>query len=420
MKLLLLLASFTISVFAEHWAVIVAGSSGFYNYRHQADACHAYHVVSQYGIPDERIIVMMYDDIAESRNNPVKGKIFNKPTASGVPGKDVYEGCKKDYTGSAVTPANFVKVLTGDTSAPGPVLKTTSSDNVFINFVDHGGTGIIAFPHGTMSSEMLNDALLTMNKKAMYNKLVFYMEACESGSMFQNILPPNLNIYATTASNARESSWGTYCPPDDVVNGVKMNTCLGDLYSVNWMEDAEKAGDTESLEKQYMLIKTKTSKSHVMQYGDMNFTSEAIGDFMGNLSDTNNVNVKNTPSRPSVNVDSRDIPLHLAYYNYVRAEKSDFVARQERAAALIKEIRSRQKIDYLFHDLVKKVSQSSKMFFAAAKMPSKCPCCDKVHEAMYRYCGGYNDYSLQYSRVVVNLCSAASPDNIIRHLKSLC
>ena len=27
---------------AEHWAVIVAGSSGYGNYRHQADACHAY------------------------------------------------------------------------------------------------------------------------------------------------------------------------------------------------------------------------------------------------------------------------------------------------------------------------------------------------------------------------------------------
>jgi glycosylphosphatidylinositol transamidase (GPIT) subunit GPI8 len=26
------------------WALIVAGSSGYFNYRHQADACHAYQV----------------------------------------------------------------------------------------------------------------------------------------------------------------------------------------------------------------------------------------------------------------------------------------------------------------------------------------------------------------------------------------
>lgn len=27
---------------SDHWAVLVAGSSGYSNYRHQADICHAY------------------------------------------------------------------------------------------------------------------------------------------------------------------------------------------------------------------------------------------------------------------------------------------------------------------------------------------------------------------------------------------
>ena len=31
-------------------------------------------------------------------------------------------------------------------------------------------------------------------------------------------------------------------PPDDVVNGKDMGTCLGDLYSVNWMEDVDRNG----------------------------------------------------------------------------------------------------------------------------------------------------------------------------------
>jgi glycosylphosphatidylinositol transamidase (GPIT) subunit GPI8 len=29
----------------DHWAVIVAGSNTYANYRHQADACHAYQVI---------------------------------------------------------------------------------------------------------------------------------------------------------------------------------------------------------------------------------------------------------------------------------------------------------------------------------------------------------------------------------------
>ena len=58
----------------KHWAVLVAGSNGYFNYRHQADICHAYQILRRNGIPDERIIVMMYDDIAHNTNNPTPGR----------------------------------------------------------------------------------------------------------------------------------------------------------------------------------------------------------------------------------------------------------------------------------------------------------------------------------------------------------
>jgi hypothetical protein len=45
-----------------------------------------------------------------------------------------------------------------------------------------------------------------------YREMTMYIEACESGSMFEGLLGPELGIYVTTASNAVESSWGTYCP----------------------------------------------------------------------------------------------------------------------------------------------------------------------------------------------------------------
>lgn len=53
----------------------------------------------------------------------------------------------------------------------------------------------------------------------MYKQLVFYMEACESGSMFEGHIPNNIDIYVTTAANAHESSWGAYCGSQAVVNG---------------------------------------------------------------------------------------------------------------------------------------------------------------------------------------------------------
>ncbi len=73
-----------------------------------------------------------------------------------------------------------------------------------------------------------------MTEKKMYDELVFYLESCESGSMFPS-LKADQKIYAMTASDAKQSSWGTYCGKDAVVDGKNMRTCLGDLFSVNWM-----------------------------------------------------------------------------------------------------------------------------------------------------------------------------------------
>merc|ERR1712100_645387 len=79
--------------------------------------------------------------------------------------------------------------------------------------------------------------LNTMHSKNMYKKLTFYLETCESGSMFQGLSTPG--VYAVSAASPTESSWGTYCGSDAMVNGKSIGSCLGDLFSVNWMEDSD-------------------------------------------------------------------------------------------------------------------------------------------------------------------------------------
>ncbi len=66
------------------WVLLTAGSNGYENYRHQADVCHAYHVVRGHGVPEENIITMMFDDIAFSKENPEPGKIYNAPNGPDV------------------------------------------------------------------------------------------------------------------------------------------------------------------------------------------------------------------------------------------------------------------------------------------------------------------------------------------------
>ena len=74
-----------------NWAVLVAGSNSWYNYRHQADVFHAYQMLVQKGFDKSKIIVLAFDDIANNRANPFPRKVFNKPTYN-EPGLDVYEG----------------------------------------------------------------------------------------------------------------------------------------------------------------------------------------------------------------------------------------------------------------------------------------------------------------------------------------
>lgn len=58
---------------SNHWAVIVAGSNGYGNYRHQADAAHAYQRLLGSGIPASQIITFIDGGIANDPYNPVPG-----------------------------------------------------------------------------------------------------------------------------------------------------------------------------------------------------------------------------------------------------------------------------------------------------------------------------------------------------------
>ena len=48
----------------------------------------------------------------------------------------------------------------------------------------------------------------------------------------------SLHIYFLTSANKTGDSYGVYC--DDEVMGVHIDTCLGDMFSVNWLEVAIK------------------------------------------------------------------------------------------------------------------------------------------------------------------------------------
>jgi len=365
------------------------------------------------GIPESNIILMAVDDVANDDANPFRGKLFNKPTADGVAGKDVYAGCKIDYKGGDVTPENFVKVLTGQATnaGNGKVLKSASADNVFVNFVDHGGVGLIGFPRSVMHKRDLQDALETMKKKQMFKRLVFYLEACESGSMFEGVNIPGM--YAVTAANPYESSWGTYCMPNDKVNGHHIGSCLGDEFSVHWMEDLDVENTTlETLDRQFHLDKEETSKSHVTHYSDLSFTNERVSDFVGKGAGRSlTAPIASAVDTSSSSVSVRELHVHNLYQAYRLASTSS--ERLAAGGALQAQIAEQQTAEATFR-LIAELSypddKEKQMAVRRLQEKPENPTCEVgTHMALRRSCAGKFDagsgFAMQFQRVIVNICA---------------
>ncbi|KAI1701628.1 peptidase c13 family domain-containing protein [Ditylenchus destructor] len=415
------------------WALLVAGSNGWYNYRHQADIAHGYHVLRNHGIPEENIVTMMYDDIANNQQNPYPGKLFNSPK-----GKDVYAGVKIDYKGDSVNPKNFLAVLSGDQSGVeggnGRVLQSTSRDKIFVYFSDHGATGLIAFPDEVLTVKQLSHTLRQMHANQKYAEMTFYLEACESGSMFKNLLPEDLEIYAITAANDHESSWGCYCD-----TALKL-PCLGDLFSVNWMEDSDKENlNEETLETQYGIVKRLTNQSHVCHFGNTQIWKEHVAEFQGNqqsrlLGGFESVMGDESESNEEMESDvhshkmwpSRDIPiLHLIAQRdgeaneYVKAHLSHQIHVMQKKRRYL-ESQIVEIVKKLIHD---ENNQKRALTIYPKKLHKHLECHNDVVQAFHRSCFnfGTNSYALKYVYVLANLCEVGiETDRIVTTLMDHC
>ena len=262
---------------SDHWSVLASTSKGYQNYRHQASVCHAYHIMRNRGIPEDQIIVFSYDDAVSDPKNPFPGKLFSVAN-----GTDVYAGCKIDYRGENATSANFIKVLRG--IGDGKVLKSTQNSNIFISTFGHGTTGFIYFNEFSdrLTAEDLANSLYHMYATRMYNKMVIYMEACHSASMFENYLNDDLNIYAVTSSTPHNSSVSWFWDDEAIINGTLLGTWLSDQFTAAWFADADHFDIwNETLDEQFTAIKECVFLDEIARFGDMSFLNYPAGEFIG-------------------------------------------------------------------------------------------------------------------------------------------
>jgi legumain len=323
---------------------------------------------------------------------------------------DVYKGCKIDYRGPNVTGDNFLKVLKGDATAPGPVLKSTKNDRVFVYFTDHGGVGILGVPSGAAGGYIHAADLNAALENATYKELLFYLEACESGSIFEGLLKAP-NAFAVTAANAHESSWGWYCPPQDFVNGTAIGSCLGDQFSINWLEDADVADfSNETIKKQVANVANETTKSHVQQYGNSSvIPAETIGHFEGKMKSYHRGSLKQDLQDYSKSaVRTRDIEIHLAYYRMLRAKTQQ---EEAVAGAELEELRRKQaaqdaRFSQIALALEPNQQKAAELLVGSVERFSHghLDCHKAALQTVVKNCGPLDDYTMRYSRLFANLC----------------
>ena len=299
---------------------------------------------------------MTYTSVVTADENPFKGMIFTDPSET-TDGDWAKYGCfdHVDYTGEEINPEVFLAILSGDadrvkelTGKQNPkVMSYSKEDTLFTYFMDHGTPEYIYVGEDVVPSFALREAMQTAYEKQFYGKWIWFMEACYSGSMFMEF-PSDWNVYILTSADDAHSANMNNCPPDDVIAGQELNTCLSGLWDNVWLDYANDHPDV-TLGELYDAVKERVaeeSSQNPSQFGDLSFRDLPLSEFFGKapsssprsrlspnaMAENRNRNVnRNTGSVPL-----DQVPLHLAKWRAIRA--SNEVMREEAFALLKKEV----------------------------------------------------------------------------------
>merc|ERR1711959_460734 len=227
---------------------------------------------------------------------------------------------------------------------------------------------------------------------------------CESGSMFEGMSTPG--VYALSASGPSESSWGTYCGSDAMVDGKSIGSCLGDLFSVNWMEDSDVEDLTsESLKDQAGVVTTKTDKSKVMQWGDLSFQTDKVSEFQGDAKSLGN----SSPSKKGQSMSAREVDLKRAYDNYAQATsaKERLAAGEELQQVLTEQLEVEGAFSRFLEILYPGDSDKHHAMRHGTSPANHRDCELATREAFVQHgkFDAYTGFALQFQRIIVEACA---------------
>ncbi|KAH1246761.1 GPI-anchor transamidase [Glycine max] len=203
----------------NNWAVLVCTSRFWFNYRHMANTLSLYRTVKRLGIPDERIILMLADDMACNARNKYPAQVFNNENHR----LNLYgDNVEVDYRGYEVTVENFLRVLTGRHETSVPRSKRLLSDegsHILLYMTGHGGDEFLKFQDSEeLQSHDLADAVKQMKEKRRFKELLIMVDTCQASTLFSQLHSPG--VLAIGSSKKGENSYSHHLDSDVGVSVV--------------------------------------------------------------------------------------------------------------------------------------------------------------------------------------------------------
>eukprot|EP00250_Pteridium_aquilinum_P009026 c18392_g1_i1 orf=100-1272(+) len=194
------------SLHTNNWAVLVCTSRFWFNYRHMANTLSLYRTVKRLGIPDNRIILMLADDMACNARNSYPAQVFNNENHQ----INLYgDNVEVDYRGYEVTVENFLRVLTGRHDSAVPRSKRLLSDegsHILLYMTGHGGDQFLKFQDSEeIQSHDLADAIEQMREKKRFKELLVMVDTCQAATLYSQLYSPG--VLAIGSSRKGENSY---------------------------------------------------------------------------------------------------------------------------------------------------------------------------------------------------------------------
>lgn len=241
-------------------AVLICGSKGWYNYRHQADLLYVYKTLKAHNFTDDDIILIMRDDIAYHSKNKYPGVI-----KASEDGENLYRDVVIDYRADTLGVKDIEDILVGNKSARlATVLESTEKDNVLLYWTGHGTNQSFSWldTGEKFTDRQMERTIRKMYEDKKYLSMLIFTEPCYSGSVIQAIEGVPLVLGVTAADNNESSFAENYSD--------ELGVWMCDRFTLNLMRIFAENPYIDLLDA-FKLLNASTIGSHVQVYNSEKF-----------------------------------------------------------------------------------------------------------------------------------------------------